>query len=150
MKTLFQPPVVAEVKSRLGSVRPDSARQWGRMTVAQAMAHLANSMEMATGDLRPPRVFVGRIFGPLIRRVALGNDRPMERNAPTAPALRIADERDLDTERDRLRTLIDRFSEGGPARCTTHPHTFFGRLTPDQWAELMYKHLDHHLRQFGA
>jgi len=120
------------------------------MNAAQAMAHLANSMEMAVGDLRPPRVFIGRLFGPLVRRIALGNDRPMERNAPTAPALRISDARDLDAERQRLDTLIDRFAAGGPARCTTHPHTFFGKLTPDQWAELMYKHLDHHLRQFDA
>jgi len=120
------------------------------MNAAQAMAHLANSMEMAVGDLRPPRVLIGRLFGPLIRRVALGNDRPMERNSPTAPALRITDERNLDAERERLDALIDRFHTGGPARCTTHPHAFFGALTPDQWAELMYKHLDHHLRQFGA
>jgi len=150
MKTLFEPAVVQEVKDRLRTVRPDSARQWGRMNAAQAMAHLANSMEMAVGDLRPPRVLIGRIFGPLVRRVALGNDRPMERNSPTAPALLITDERDLDAERQRLVTLIDRFHAGGPARCTTHPHAFFGALSPEQWAELMYKHLDHHLRQFGA
>ena len=150
MRNLFDATAVDEVKSRLQHVRPDSARQWGRMNAAQAVAHLANSMEMAVGDLRPPRVFIGRIFGPLIRRVALGNERPMERNSPTAPALRITDERNLDAERDRLVLLIDRFHAGGAARCSTHPHPFFGALTPELWAELMYKHLDHHLRQFGA
>jgi hypothetical protein len=46
--------------------------------------------------------------------------------------------------------LIDRFAAAGPQGCTTHPHAFFGSLTPDEWAILMYKHLDHHLRQFGA
>jgi hypothetical protein len=46
--------------------------------------------------------------------------------------------------------LIDRFAAAGPAGCTAHPHAFFGSLAPDQWAILMYKHLDHHLRQFGA
>ena len=150
MKTLFALPVVDEVKSRLRDVRPDSSAQWGKMNAAQAVAHLANSLQMAVGDLRPPRVFIGRIFGPLVRRLALGNDRPMERNAPTAPALLITDERNLDAERERLYALIDRFHAGGPTRCTTHPHAFFGTLTPEQWAELMYKHLDHHLRQFGA
>jgi len=34
--------------------------------------------------------------------------------------------------------------------CVAHPHSFFGRMTPDEWAVLMYKHVDHHLRQFGA
>jgi hypothetical protein len=70
MKTLFEPAVVDEVKARLRSVRPESIRQWGKMNVAQAMAHLANSMEMAVGDLRPPRVLIGRVFGPLVRRAA--------------------------------------------------------------------------------
>jgi len=150
MKTLFEPAVAEEVKARLDKVRPDSPRQWGKMSAPQAIAHCVRSMQMATGDLLLPRVFIGRIFGPLIKPLALGNDRPMERNSPTAPALVVADEPDLDAERDRLRALIDRFVAGGPAQCTTHPHAFFGRLRPEQWADLMYKHLDHHLRQFGA
>jgi hypothetical protein len=49
-----------------------------------------------------------------------------------------------------MRALIDRFAAAGPAGCTTHPHAFFGRLTPDEWAILPYKRLDHHLRQFGV
>jgi LPS sulfotransferase NodH len=46
--------------------------------------------------------------------------------------------------------MIDRFVAAGPKGCTTHPHSFFGRLTAEEWAILMYKHLDHHLRQFGV
>lgn len=150
MTTLFDSGVADGVKARLASVRPDSPRQWGKMTASQAIAHCARGMEMATGDLKPPRVFIGRIFGPLVKPLALGNEQPMKRNAPTAPELLVPHEPDLDAERARLASLIDRFVAGGPARCTTHPHAFFGRLTPVQWAELMYKHLDHHLRQFGA
>jgi hypothetical protein len=150
MNNLFDTAAAEAVKSRLRGLRPDSTRQWGRMSAAQAVAHCAKSMEMAVGDLRPPRVFIGRLLGPLVKPLALGNARPMERNSPTAPELRIADERNHDAERERLLLLIDRFHSGGPAKCTTHPHAFFGRLTPEQWAVLMYKHLDHHLRQFGA
>jgi LPS sulfotransferase NodH len=62
----------------------------------------------------------------------------------------VTDERDLEAERRRLLDLVERFAAAGPAGCTTHPHSFFGRLTPREWAVLMYKHLDHHLRQFGA
>ena len=74
----------------------------------------------------------------------------MKRNTPTSKDLVVADERDLPTEQKRLCGLVDRFSDAGPQGCTTHPHTFFGPLTPDEWARLMYKHLDHHLRQFGV
>ena len=65
-------------------------------------------------------------------------------------ALIVPDARDLESERERLCGLIDRFAAAGPGGCTSHPHLFFGRLTPEEWAILMYKHLDHHLRQFGV
>jgi hypothetical protein len=74
----------------------------------------------------------------------------MNRNAPTAHSLVVADEGDLGKERERLCALIGHFSMGGRQRCTKRAHTFFGSLTPDEWAQLMYKHLDHHLRQFGV
>ena len=150
MKNLFDPAAAAEVKARLLALRPESERQWGTMNPAQAVAHCARGMEMALGDTRPRRMMIGRLLGWLIKRLALGNDAPMRRNAPTMPELVVADARELDAERQRLLEMIDRFAAAGPAGCTTHPHSFFGRLTPQQWAELMYKHLDHHLRQFGA
>jgi hypothetical protein len=95
-------------------------------------------------------MMIGRVIGPLVRRMAVRDDEPMKKNAPTAPELRIADARELATEQARLIRLIDRFSTGGPTGCTTNPHSFFGRMTPEEWAVLMYKHVDHHLRQFGA
>jgi hypothetical protein len=150
MKNLFEAATADEVKARAGRLRPDSERQWGKMNAAQAVAHCAASMEMAVGDRLPQRMFLGRIVGGFIRPMLLGNDDPMRRNSPTMPGLVVSDERQLETERTRLCALIDRFAAGGPQGCTTHPHSFFGRLNSQEWAILMYKHLDHHLRQFGA
>ena len=93
---------------------------------------------------------IGYVFGRLVKPLALGDDKPMKRNAPTAPSFVVDDERDLAAERAKLVALIDRFAAAGPAGCTSHPHAFFGRLTPQEWSVLMYKHLDHHLRQFGV
>jgi hypothetical protein len=150
MNNLYEATTVATVKERFAHLRPDSQRLWGKMNVAQAVAHCSLGLEWAVGDNFPPRMFLGRIMGWMVKPLALGNERPMRRNSPTAKSLVVADERDLETERQRLYGLIDRFIAGGPARCTKHPHSFFGRLKPEEWAELMYKHLDHHLRQFGA
>jgi hypothetical protein len=130
MKNLFEPAAAAEVKARLLSLRPDSERQWGTMTAAQAVAHCAVSMETAVGDARPRRMFIGRIIGPVIKRLAIGNDQPIRRNTPTTPDMLVADERELEAERRRLLGLIDRFAAAGAEGCTTHPHSFFGRLTP--------------------
>jgi Protein of unknown function (DUF1569) len=150
MKNLFDAATATEIKNRIARLGPASTPQWGTMGPAQAMAHCATTMEWAVGDSFAPRMFLGRIFGPIARSRVLRDEAPLQRNMPTAKSLVISDQRDLAKESQRLCALIDRFSLGGPQRCTTHPHTFFGPLNPDQWAQLMYKHLDHHLRQFGV
>jgi len=134
----------------MARLKPDSSPQWGRMNAAQAMEHCARGMELALGDRRPPRMFVGRILGVLVKPLAFREGEPMRMNSPTVPGLTVEEECDLEVERQRLCGLIDRFAAVGPAGCTTHPHSFFGRLTPQEWSAWMYKHLDHHLRQFGA
>ena len=150
MSTLFDSASVDEVKGRLAQLTPESERRWGTMTVAQMVAHCSAGVEMALGDRKPPRMLIGRILGWVIKPMVLGNDTPMRKNSPTAPDLLVQGPRDLETEQARLGQLIDRFVAAGPAGCTTHPHSFFGRLTPEEWATLVYKHLDHHLRQFGV
>ena len=150
MRNIFEPTAVTELKTRLQHLRADSPRQWGKMNAAQAVAHCAGGFELALGDKRPPRVFIGRLIGWVVKPLALGDDAPMRKNSPTVPEIVVADARNLDVERKRLVGLIDRAVAAGPSGCTTHPHSFFGRLTADEWAVLMYKHLDHHLRQFGT
>ena len=150
MKNLYDVARVKEVKERMARLTPESERQWGSMNAAQAMAHCSTSLEMALGDKKLPRMFVGGIIGGLIKPLVLRDDKPMRRNSPTMKSLIMKDKRELGTERERLYVMIDRFAAAGPAGCTTHPHSFFWRLTPDEWAVLMYKHLDHHLRQFGV
>jgi hypothetical protein len=150
MRNLYEPSDAREVKERLARLQPDNARQWGTMSVAQAVAHCATSMEWAVGDRIPPRMALASILGRIIKPKVLGDDAPLRRNSPTAKDLVIQEQRNLGTERDRLCGLIDRFVAAGPAGCTTNPHSFFGRMKPDEWAILMYKHLDHHLRQFGV
>jgi hypothetical protein len=150
MNNLFEAARVKEVKERIAQLRPNSDRVWGQMNPAQALEHCSRGIELAIGDRMPPRALLGRVIGWIVKPMALGNDEPMRRNSPTVTGLVVQDERDLGMERERLCGLIDRFAAAGPVACTTHPHSFFGRLRPDEWATLMYKHLDHHLRQFGV
>jgi Protein of unknown function (DUF1569) len=151
MKNLFEAERVDEVKERIWHLRPDSQRQWGTMSVAQTMTHCAVGMEIVLGERIPSKIAMPfRILGKIIKPMALGNDEPMRRNSPTAKEFLVNDGQDLQTEQERLCGLIDRFAAAGPDGCTKHPHSFFGKLTPGEWAELMYKHLDHHLRQFGV
>ncbi len=149
-RNLFQAERVDEIKARLSQLRSDSARQWGKMSPAQMLAHCSAGFEMAAGKIRPPRALMGRIIGSAVKRVAFRDEEPMRRNSPTSNELVMTGDMDFESERQRLSRLIDRFAATGPSGCTDHPHAFFGPLTPDEWSILMYKHLDHHLRQFGA
>ncbi|MGH7593528.1 MAG: DUF1569 domain-containing protein [Gemmatimonadales bacterium] len=150
MKNLYDPTRVTEVQQRLKHLRPDSERQWGSMTVGQMLAHCAVALEAAMGEVHPPRMMIGRLLGWAIQPLALGNDDPLKRNSPTVPGFIVTNDRDFAVERERVSGLIDRFATVGAAGCTTDPHSFFGRMLPNQWAVLMYKHMDHHLRQFSA
>ena len=149
MKNLFDPVTAQHVQQRIAQLGPESERLWGKMNAAQMAAHCSVGLELALGEKRPPRVFMGRMIGPMVKRMVLRDEEPWRRNSPTVKILVIDDARDLKKEQERLRGLVERFAAAGPAGCTAHPHSFFGRLTPEEWSRLMYKHLDHHLRQFG-
>ena len=150
MRNFFDQNAGQQFKERLAQLRPASERQWGKMNPSQALAHLCKGMEQAMGEVRPHRMFIGRIIGSYIKKKALEDDDPMRRNSPTVPGFVIEGERDFVAERQRLIGLIDRAMTVGPKGCSTHPHSFFGHLTNEQWGILMFKHLDHHLRQFGV
>lgn len=151
MKNLFDAISANEVKVRLSKLGPQSERQWGKMTAPQMVAHCSVSMQWAVGEVVPDHgPLPVRVLGRLIKPMVFRNDDPLRKNSPTAKSLLITNERDLSKERERLTGLIDRFVAGGSAACTNNPHSFFGKMTPEQWAILMYKHLDHHLRQFAV
>ena len=151
MTNLFDATVVDQVKTRLGRLRPQSERHWGKMTAAQMLAHCSVSMQWAVGEVVPEKgALPARLLGRLVKPLVFRNEDPLRKNSPTAKSLIVVDEPDLDKERERLSGLIDKFAVGGAAGCTKNPHSFFGKMTPEEWAILMYKHLDHHLRQFGA
>ncbi len=153
MKNLFDTTALNEILQRIDNIRAGSQRQWGKMDVAQMLAHCVATMEMATGLKTPPRTFLGRILGPLFKSTYIG-EKPFSHNSPTDKSFIVTDARDFACrttgEKDRLLQLVKQFGEGGEAKCTRHPHAFFGKLTPHEWGNAMYKHLDHHLRQFGG
>ncbi len=149
MKNLFERETVNEVITRIDTLRLATQRQWGKMDVAQMMAHCSGALDMASGQLILPRLFIGRLIGPFVKPIYT-NEKPFSRSSPTDPKLIVSDKRDFLREQEQLKRKIRLFHEGGEGQCTRHPHPFFGALTPEAWSRGMYKHLDHHLRQFGA
>lgn len=149
MKNLFESETLDEILGRIDRLQPATQRQWGKMDVAQMMAHCSTALDMASGRLNPPRMPIGRVLGPLFKSVYT-NEKPFSKNNPTDKKLVISDQRDFGKEQERLKAAVREFHQGGEMKCTQHPHPFFGPLSPKDWSRGMYKHLDHHLRQFGA
>jgi hypothetical protein len=149
MKSFFEKETYNELMSRIEKLTPDSKRLWGKMSVAQMLAHNSEALEMATGNKKHERHLMEIIFAPLARPNFL-SDKPFPRNSPTDPNVLIKDDRDFAAEKARLVSLVKQFHEGGEAKATTHPHSFFGKFTPAQWGTTQYRHLDHHLQQFGV
>ena len=149
MKSLFNDADRESILRRLDALQADSPRQWGKMNAAQMVTHCARALETGAGERPMKQKLIGKILMPFFRKSILG-EKPFSRNGPTDPSFIVADEREFSTERQKLVDLIGRFVARGPAAAATQTHAFFGKMTGEEWGETMYKHIDHHLRQFGV
>ena len=149
MQNLFDASDRDAILKRLSSLQPATPRQWGKMTAPQMLAHCAIAFEMPLGERSKKQALLGKIVTPFIRSSILG-DKPFGKNSPTDPDFVVADERDFSAEQRRLVDCVNRFCAAGAAAADGRMHSFFGRLKGGEWGRLMYKHVDHHLRQFGA
>ena len=149
MQNLFDKPVYNEIVERMKKLSPDATAQWGKMNVAQMLAHCKEAFKVPLSEKKIPRAFIGLLMGWMIKS-KLYNDDPWKKNLPTAPNFIIKDERSFETEKNSLMDLVNKFHTAGPGGISKYPHPFFGKFTPEQWGMSMYKHLDHHLRQFGV
>ena len=148
MKTAFDAETHDELLERLDKLSPDTGRQWGKMSPAQMMEHAARALEMATGRKPMQHAFLGKAIGWIFKGGFL-SEKPFPQNSPTGPTLIIKDEPDFEMTRTRLKELVTEFHALGASGTDGNIHGFFGSLSGKQWGETQYKHLDHHLRQFG-
>lgn len=149
MNNLFNEADVKALLGRIDKVTAQSVPQWGKMNSAQMMAHCHVLIEVARGQVVVPQVFIGKLIGGLAKKGALG-PKPFSKNSPTDKHFLFPTDVDFAEKKSKLQSSLQLFHDGGPDGCTKHPHPFFGKMTPDEWATLQWKHLDHHLRQFGA
>jgi len=135
--------------ARISRLSADARPQWGKLSVSRMLVHCQRPLEVATGELKLQRNLIGFLFGGLAKR-KLTQPGPFSRNMPTAPQFKVAEEPEFGAARAGLVRLVERFAAEGPGVLSRDPHPFFGPLTQQEWDTLQWKHLDHHLRQFGV
>jgi Protein of unknown function (DUF1569) len=146
MKSIFDAKTRDELGDRINSLSENSAPKWGKMNVSQMMKHCTQWDEMALGKKKYKQSLIGKLFG----RMALKDmmkDEPVKKNLPTVPSFKIKEDCDVAEEKKKWMRLLDEyrnFSNDG------FIHPFFGAMTKENTGFMVYKHIDHHLRQFGV
>ncbi len=148
MKTILEKATRDEVIERVKSLNENSSAQWGKMNIYQMLKHNTLCEEMYLGKKKYKRVFPGYIFGKSVLKSILKDDKPFKKNQPTSPAFKnLEASGNVVLEKEKWMSLIEEY-----ARFTNNDyiHWFFGKMTKEQVGYFVYKHIDHHLRQFGV
>ena len=138
-----------EIVSRIHRLQPNSQQLWGKMTVSQMLSHITQALKVVTEDTPPPRMFTGRLFGWLLKKKVY-DDSPMQKNLPTVPSFLVCDDKNLEQERQKILKQLKILWAKGQNGVHYIAHPFFGKLTGEQWGIGIWKHIDHHLKQFGV
>lgn len=146
MKTIWNPGCRQEILARFDKLTPDRRPVWGRMTSAQMLAHVVDPIKTAMGE-KTVAPKPGAFSNPIVRTLIIFC-LPWPKGAPTAPEFIHAHEEPFEYNLSAMRAAVEEFAAVGEA-AHRHPHPAFGQISGRAWGRLMYRHLDHHLRQFG-
>lgn len=146
MPTLFDPSAREKIVARLSNLTSDRRPLWGRLDAARVQTHLSDQLRMALGDVvcKPKNT---PFQYPVIRQLIV-YVLPWPKGAPTAPELLATAPAEFEADKQTLLQLIERVGTRKPEE-SFGDHPAFGRLSRRAWGVLAWRHLDHHLRQFG-
>ena len=135
--------------NRIESLGAANQRKWGKMTLPQMLEHCILQLKMGLGDVASEpegsffmRTNVGRWF--ILDLI------PWPKGLPTPSKMNLVKNEvlvsDFQVHKHSLLQLLEQVKEGPDLG----PHPFFGAMNRRYWGRLIWKHLDHHLRQFSA
>ncbi|MDB5195949.1 MAG: hypothetical protein JWP88_319 [Flaviaesturariibacter sp.] len=148
MKNLFEPATAAEIAQRLQQLKPEQPARWGKMNAPQMLTHCETTFRVYFGELKLKQSIVGILFGRVAKK-NLFHPKPWKKSLPTAKEFVIIDQKNFNEEMQKLTAQIQRFHASGKTQ-DPPKHPFFGKMSAEEWAILGYRHLDHHLQQFGV
>jgi hypothetical protein len=148
MKTIFDKDTRDGIIDRIKTLSPNNTAQWGTMNIYQMLKHCNLAEELYLGNIKHKRMFLGRIFGKWALNGLLRDEAPMRRHAPTSDRFKVTElSGDIETEKKQWITHLEQYADFSTPYFT---HWFFGKMTREQIGQLVYKHADHHLRQFNS
>lgn len=146
MKSVLDKTTRDELIERVYSLNENSTALWGKMTVSQMMKHCTQWDEMALGKTKYKQSFLGKLVGKFALKDMM-KDEPMKKNMPTVPSFKIKENADVEEEKKKWLKLLGEYANYSTDGFL---HPFFGKMTKEQTGFMVYKHIDHHLRQFNS
>ncbi|MFC3416334.1 hypothetical protein [Algoriphagus hitonicola] len=150
MKDIFDPKVTQELIERVNQLKPESPALWGKMTVDQMLAHCSIAYEMAFTNKHPKPNPLLRFLLKTFVKNGVVNEVPYKKNLRTAPVFLIKERKNFEEEKSRLIKYLEHTLNLGRDHFEGKESLSFGPMTANEWNNLFYKHLDHHLTQFGV
>jgi len=147
-KNIFDEKANQVLVERLEKITPDSKPLWGKMNACQMVKHCQKPLDVAEGKLKVKRGLLGMLFGKMAKNNFLKKDE-FKKNLPTLSEFKIKETPDFENEWQVLVAIVKDFGKKGPKVIANKTHPLFGEMTDEEWGILQYKHLDHHLKQFG-
>ncbi|MFM2387288.1 MAG: hypothetical protein RL660_2045 [Bacteroidota bacterium] len=150
LPSVFDASTVQALQARLSKLTAQTAPQWGKMNVAQMLAHCNVTYDMIYTDKYPRAGGFKKFLLKLVLKPIVTNEKPYRKNSGTAPEFKVAAEQDFNTQMQILTANLQRVQKDGLGAFEGRESNSFGPLTGIEWSNMMYKHLDHHLQQFGV
>lgn len=150
LPNIFTEPVVQQLVTRINQLTPATTPQWGKMNIAQMLAHCNVTYELAYENIHPrPNAFMRFILKSFIKKIVV-SEKPYAKNSRTAPVFLMVTEKEFNKEKERLLNYLQKTKQLGEAAFEGKENHGFGKLSSTEWNNMFYKHLDHHLGQFGV
>ena len=148
-KNLLNESIHQECLDRINNLTPDTLPGWGKMNSAQMLSHCAEIQEVMTGKALEGTPWIAKLFKGMIRAMVM-SEKPYPKNARTHPQYVMTGERVFEAEKGRLLAALRKLASLTEEERRQLKHSLFGPMSDEDLGWSCYKHLDHHLAQFGV
>lgn len=150
LPNIFTSEVGDQLISRIENLNNSTTPNWGKMNIGQMLAHCNVTYEMAMENRHPKAKGLKKwMLTKFVKQIVV-NEKPYKKNSRTAPEFLMTTEKEFETEKNRLTNYINKTIELGEEHFEGKESNSFGALKSSEWNNMFYKHLDHHLTQFGV
>jgi hypothetical protein len=148
---IYSPETTVELATRISSLTNETPALWGKMNAGQMLSHCCVAYQQVLGENTDKPGMIMKWMLKTFFKQSMVNEVPYRPNLPTGPTfVRLNQNFDIETEKGKLIAYVQKIQELGPEQLSARPSLSLGKLSAMEWNNLLYKHIDHHLRQFGV